>query len=181
MSLPWRLLPLLPVVLLAPAGHAQAPATTEATADATAPSPLRPVERTFLQGAVAAARQTREYSRLAAAQASDAAVRDLAEQVASDYSEIDRSLEALARRKDAPPPLEPTSFSDAYRALASEPPANFDRAYLLRLAASTRRELRLCETVLADGRDADLRELAGSLLPTLRAHQSRIIALQKQL
>ena len=142
---------------------------------------LRPVERNFLLQATEISRSTAEVSRLAVSQATASNVRDLAQQLVVDYEQINRTLEALARRKDLPLPLAPASFSDQYRELASQSGVAFDRAYIRQAAEASQQELRLCETAVAEAKDGDIRDLAGGLLPVVRDHVNRFIELLKTL
>jgi len=142
---------------------------------------LRPLERRFLIDATETGRTVAEVARLAVSQANSTGVRDFAQQMIADYGQINGSLEALARRKSVDLPLEPTSFTDAYRELAGHAGHNFDRAYVEAANASSQRELRLCEAVLANAKDAEIRDLAGSLLPVLRDHVNKTTDLLKSL
>ena len=118
---------------------------------------------------------------MAVSQAADAGVRDFAQQLVGDYSQINNTLETLARRKAVAVPLAPTSYSDGYRQLATQTGAAFDRAYIRQTTAVAQRALRACETAVAEAKDADVRDLAGSLLPTLRDHVNKITQLAQSL
>jgi uncharacterized protein (DUF305 family) len=78
-------------------------------------------------------------------------------------------------------PLQPTSFSDQYRALAERSGAAFDRAFIREIAGTNSRALRLCESAVGNARDPDVRELAGSLLPVVRDHVNKTTDLEKSL
>ncbi|WP_158277394.1 DUF4142 domain-containing protein [Opitutus sp. ER46] len=170
----------------APSAGAQpvAPPTGASTAAAereAAASSLRPLERDFVLASVSNARTQAELSRLAVSQATASALRDFAQQVAADYSDINRSLETLARRKALPVPLQPVSFSERYRAFAERSGAAFDRAYLLEATTASQHALRLCEDAVRHARDPDVRDLAGRMLPTLREHVNLTTQLLKDL
>ena len=167
--------PRLPFVLAQATPPVPAPSASEAT------DSLRPVERMFLVDATETGRSAAEVARLAVSQASATGVRDFAQQMIADYGQINGSLEALARRKSVDLPLAPTSFTDAYRQLAGKAGHNFDRAYIRAASESSQRELRLCEAVLGNAKDTDIRELAGSLLPVLRDHVNKTGELEKSL
>lgn len=142
---------------------------------------LQPVEMTFLTETIANTRSQTELSRLALAQATSSALREFAQQLISDSTEADVALEALARRKAVEVPVQPTSYSEDYRQLASRPGAEFDRAFIQRISASTDRVLRLCELAVQHAKDPDIRSLAGNLLPVIRSEVNRTTDLRKSL
>jgi predicted outer membrane protein len=183
---PLVLLAACTAAVLATTGIRAADATPAAgpapvTASGTAAASLRPVERSFIVQGVENGRVLAELSRLAVSQATTSSVRDLAQQLVSDYGGINRDLEALARRKTLALPLQPTSYSDQYRDLAAVSGSSFDQAFIRLLASAATREFRLCESAVANARDADVRELAGTLLPTLRDHVNKSTELLKTL
>lgn len=142
---------------------------------------LRPAARRFIVEGVETSRSLAELSRVAESTAHSTAVRSLAQQMVTDFGEMDRSLEALARDKAVAVPLQPTSFSHEARQLAGKSGSAFDRAFIPEITAAAQRQLRLCEAALASAKDPDVRQLAGSLLPMLRDHVNRALALEKSL
>jgi putative membrane protein len=160
---------------------AQMSANTPAATNANAADSIRAPERAFLLQGLETSRQEAELSRLAVGQASSSEVREFAQQLATDYQQINQALETLARRKAVEVPLQPTSFSDQYRALAARSGAAFDRAFIREIAGTNARALRLCESAVGNARDPDIRELAGSLLPVVRDHVNKTTDLEKSL
>lgn len=150
------------------------PTTASPSADT-----LRPVERTFLAQGLERSRNEAEISRLALGWAADSGIREFAQQLATDYRQIATDFEALARRKTVEVPIQPASFPQEYRQLAATSGAAFDRVFVSRVAAASERMLRLCETTLAEAKDPDIRDLAGSLLPTIRGHVNKATEMQK--
>lgn len=164
-------------LMMVPVAAAQtAPSNSAAPSDV-----LRPIEQTFLVEGIELSRHAAEVSRLAVSQGTSTDVRTIAQQLVADHAQIAGSLDALARRKAVALPISPTSFSTNYRELATQPITAFDRAFILDMAASSEQSLRLCERALAGGKDADVRALAGSLLPVLRDHVNKFTELQKSL
>jgi predicted outer membrane protein len=74
-----------------------------------------------------------------------------------------------------PPDVAPGEFDG----LARKAGADFDRELMVQLGASHEKLLKLFEQVLSDAKDADVRDLAGTYLPMVRAHLNRARALQK--
>jgi putative membrane protein len=154
-------------------------ATTSPGADTA--TTLHAGEESFLQDATVGARAATELARLAMSQASTSTVRDLAQQMVGDYTQINDTLESLARRKAVPLPLSPTGFSSDVRQLSTQTGSGFDQAFIRVTTATSQRELRLFETAVANAKDADVRDVAGSLLPVLRNHVNKLTELQKGL
>ena len=89
------------------------------------------------------------------------------------------TIETLARREGViliPPSNSP---NPAYARLTEVSGADFDREFVLAAAAATDELTKLFEQAAADAKDADVRDLAGSQLPTLRAHANTIVELRK--
>lgn len=148
--------------------------------DALAAETLRPVERTFLEKAAALSRQQIQLAQLAVSQSAGTDVRTYAQQVASDYRQISDSVEGLRRKKGVSAGSATDAFvSESHQRLAQKTGGDFDREFV-RLAGELQAAvLTLFEEVMADAKDAEVRELAGSCLPVLREHQNRVTELKK--
>lgn len=179
----------LPAAPLAAAAHRRFPSfvlaqvgiTPLPSGGNTAPEAgLRAEGRTFLVRSIENGRAQAEIARLAATQATNSDVRELAQQLATDYSQFNTALEALARRKTVEVPLQPTSYSDDYRELARRSGEDFDHAFVHAIAAANARALRLCEDAVAKAQDSDVRQLAGSMLPVVRDHVNKTTAIERQ-
>jgi putative membrane protein len=157
---------------------------TQATADPSGPganTTLHAGDRQFVVESVENGRVEAELSGLAVSQATSSSIREFAQQLAGDYRQINTALETLARRKSVEVPLQPTSYSDRYRDLAQRTGAEFDRAFVRQIAVANAYALRLCEAAVANAKDTDVRDLAGSLLPVIRDHVNKTTELEKSL
>lgn len=159
--------------------HAQTDAATTTPPEAS--STLRPVERAFVLQFVENGRHEAEIARLGMSHASSSTLRDLAQQLVGDYSTLNRTFETLARRKQLPLPLQPTSISEQSREIGAAPGTGFDRAFTIAIADAAQRALRLCEQAISTAKDPDVREVAGSMLPMLRDHANRATELLRSL
>jgi putative membrane protein len=140
---------------------------------------LPPAERTFLVQAVEAARREWRLAQFAAGRATSSDVRSFAQQLASDDRQITDALEGLMQRKSATGLMPPDVAPGEFDGLARKAGADFDRELMVQLGASHEKLLKLFEQVLSDAKDADVRDLAGTYLPMVRAHLNRARALQK--
>ncbi len=154
-----------------------------APADESAPSvsTLRPVEQAFILEILENGRRQAEIARLAVSQARSNTLRELAQQLVSDFNQINLSLEMLARRKSLAVPIQPASFTEQVRQLASRPGPDFDAAFTVEIDRASRQALQLCEAAVSTARDADVRSLAGTILPIIRGHANRTGELRRAL
>jgi putative membrane protein len=171
-ALPWRIAPAF--------GRSM---TAGMAAEPQAASALRPVEHAFLQRAAELSREQLQLAKLAVGQATSSDVRTYAQQVASDYRQIDDSLEALRRRKgtarEVEEPGAPVQNSEDFQHLAQQSGPDFDREFV-RIAGDLQAiVLTLFEEVMAEAKDSEVRDLIGNYLPVLRGHRNRTTELRK--
>jgi putative membrane protein len=151
--------------------------------EALAADGLRPVERSFLDRAAEISREEVRIARLGTSQAASTEVRTFASQLATDHRAIADAVEALRRRKGAAAiesaPAE--APSDNYQKLAAKTGAEFDREFVRVIGEMHAETMSLFERAVAEGKDADVKDLAASFLPTLREHTNRLVELRKAL
>lgn len=158
---------------------AQTSVSQNGNAGTTGPGDLRPIERAFIVQTLTTSRDEAELSSLAATHARSSDIRDFAQQLVADYRQINTALESLARRKTVDVPLQPTSYSDHYRSLVENSGNGFDRAFIQETAAINDRTMRLLANILAQAKDPEVRDFAGSILPVIRDHANKIKEIQK--
>jgi putative membrane protein len=131
-------------------------------------------DRQFVREILLAGYFAIDMGRLAAQNASMAAVRRSGAALVRDSRMIGAALRALADRKYLKTPygLDPAHTARLDRIVGSSGAA-FDRAYLATLAAHRDDEIRACDTELANGTDPDLRAFARRLRARLALHVSR--------
>ncbi len=142
---------------------------------------LRPGERAFLAKAQESARRQMRLAEIGAGRAQAAEVRSHALQLAADYHELDGTLEALVRRKGGLPGAPVGDTSEPYAGLLTKSGADFDREFVRVVAQASNDVMTLFENAAGDARDADVRDLAASELPVLRAHRNAVANLKKAL
>jgi putative membrane protein len=149
--------------------------------EALATDALRPAERTFLERAAALARGELRLARLAVGQAVGSDVRSFATQLATDHQALVDAMEALRRRKGATAAPVTGPAAEESDPLAGRSGPEFDRAFVRTITEQHEELLTLFEQAASEARDADVRELAGSALPTLRDHRNKLVELRKAL
>jgi len=118
-------------------------------------------------------------AQVAASQATRSDLRNFSQQVVSDYRQITDSLDGLVRKKGAAIALSTDMATDRFDQIGEKSGAEFDREFVRATAKAQDEMVKLFERALADAKDADVRELAGSYLPALRAHQNAVRELKK--
>lgn len=149
-----------------------------AALDPVAGDNLRPIERTFLRRAVELSHQHLRLAKLAVSRASGTELRNLAQQFVIDHRGLSQSLDSVVRRKGVhllPPADAPT---EEFTRLAEVPAGQFDREFILVMSASSDAIVRLFETTVAEARDPDIRDFAGSFLPALRFQSNELRTLK---
>lgn len=140
---------------------------------------VRPGERAFLEKALGAGQLQTRLAELGASQAATTEVRSHAEQLKSDNRQLVDALMAIIQKKG--PGTTPTgeARSESYAKLAGKSGADFDREFVLVMAALHTETISLFEQAAAESKDTDVRDLAAAQLPMLRAHLNRITELKK--
>ena len=146
---------------------------------ATAGSNLRPSDRAFLTKAGETARQQMRLAEVGVSQAAKCEVRSYAQQLVTDYRELNDSLEAMIRRKGGVAGAPVGGTSETYQKLVQTSGATFDTEFVRIESRMNEATLTLFEQAAADSKDADVREFAASRLPMLRAHRTAIVELKK--
>lgn len=141
---------------------------------------LRPMERAFLEEASASSWRLLRLARVGVSQATSSAVRDFAQQLASDQRQLADAVDALRRKKGTVVDvLEPTGADDAGRQLAGKAGADFDREFVRFIGDLQTQMITTFEQVVGEAKDPEVRDLVGSSLPTLRAQQNSLVELNR--
>jgi len=113
-----------------------------------------------------------EAGRLAEASAGDAEVRRFGTRMVEDHRRAQDDLADLARQKGFRLPTRPDEShqKDAAK-LAEFSGAKFDREFMSRMVSDHQKAVSLFEEAAKDGKDADVRDFARKMTPTLRDHQ----------
>lgn len=140
---------------------------------------LRPSERVFLTKAAESTRQQMRLAEIGASQSESAEVRSHATQLAADYRALNDTIEALIRRKGSVAGDPVGTTSQNYASLMEKSGNAFDREFVRTVANSSNDVMTLFESAASDAKDADVRDLAASELPILRAHRNAVEGLKK--
>jgi putative membrane protein len=140
---------------------------------------LRPSERAFLTQAMESVRQQMRLAEVGVAQAENAEVRNHASQLATDYRALSDALDGLLQRKGGIAGAPVGGTSESYQKLTSKNGTDFDREFVRTVATGSNAIMTLFEQAAANLRDVDVRNLAASELPVLRAHRNAIVDLKR--
>ncbi len=138
-------------------------------------------ERAFLTKAVETCQQQMRLAEVGLSQADSSEVRSHASQLVADYRELSESLAALIRRKGGLAGAPVGGTSENYQKLMAKAGSDFDREFVRTLASLSYVVMSLFERAAADVKDPDVRDLAASELPVLRAHRNTVTDLKKAL
>jgi putative membrane protein len=123
-----------------------------------------------------------EAGKVAAAQASDPAVKDFANQMVTDHTAANDKLKALAESKGATLPAAPTKEqAAALDKIKAKSGAAFDDAYMDRMVKDHREAVGLFEKTAKGSKDPDIKSFVEETLPTLKHHDEMAKSLDKGL
>jgi putative membrane protein len=142
-------------------GAGKGPATPE----------LTKVDAIFINSAGTAGLAEVAFGQLAATQAKDPAVRQLAEQIVADFTEIDRQVAALAQTAGMASPTDMDGRHQMlYRQLEPLNGPAFDRAYVNGQLQDLTMAIQAFQAESDSGSKPGVRSLATQSLPTLQQH-----------
>jgi predicted outer membrane protein len=142
---------------------------------------LRPSEQTFLEKVSALSGDEMRMAQLGVAQAASSDVRSFAQTLVTDQRQLHDAVEALRQRKGAVKTSQLDKIPEKYQRLAAKSGGDFDREFIRAAGDADGAMLAWFEQALADAKDDDVRELAGTFLPMLREHGNRLIELRRAL
>jgi putative membrane protein len=155
-------------------GAVQTNPPNEATGTATATegsAKLDHADRAFLRKAAEANRGEIELGRLAEQNSQDPQVRAFGERMVKDHTQLDQQLTMAARNMGVTLPTSPSkkdkATMDKLQGLSG---AAFDKAYVRDMVKDHRKDIHEFEHEAKDAHSAEVRQLAGGALPTLREH-----------
>ena len=128
-------------------------------------------DRTFIQKAAIGGMTEIEASKLAQEKGSSPAVKDYAAQMIADHTKASEQLTQIASSKGVTPPatLDSSHKSDVDK-LGQKSGADFDKAYMKQMVSDHKTTVSLFEKEAKGGKDGDLKQFAGTTLPTLQQH-----------
>lgn len=148
--------------------------SNSATPVSSAPPPVPPLAQAD-QMFVTAAAQTDateiQAGQLAATKARGARVKQFAQKMVADHTQMDQQLMTLAQSKGFTPDATPTPMAtDMMAKLNADRPVAFDRDYLRGQVMGHQMAVKAFQDEIANGQDADLKAFATNGLPTIQQH-----------
>jgi putative membrane protein len=123
-----------------------------------------------------------KLGQLAGTKASNAEVKQFAQQMVTEHGKANDELSALAERKNWHMPTEPGAKHKSVEAsLQKLDGSAFDRAYMKEMVSAHQKAVALFKKQSTSGGDADLKAFATSTLPTLEKHLEMARSLNKKL
>lgn len=172
------LLALTCCALLVPAAIPQAQTQTEA-AQTTAANPLPEPDRAFVQAATMSSSTEIDAGKIAQKNSKDKDVKSFARHMMYEHMKMTVELKATVPHDvQAPKDNSDTSLLDSLRALRGK---EFDQAYIAKVGLQGHQDaITAFKKEAAEGRNADLKQLAEQSLPVIEKHYEMAQALAKK-
>ncbi len=132
---------------------------------------LAAVDQTFINAVAASDAAEIQSSQLAATKARAARVKQYAAKMVTDHTAADQQLMTIAQSKSFTPDATPPQMvTDMMTKLNADRPVAFDRDYLRGQVAAHQATVKAFQDEIANGQDADVKQFATSMLPTMQQH-----------
>lgn len=142
-----------------------------ATANATAPADLSAADKKFVEKAASAGNAELQEAQLAQQKASSDKVKDFAQTMVTDHTQMNQQLTTLAQQKGVTVPTDLSSADqkqlDKLNGLDGK---KFDRAYMKAQVKDHQDVLKLLQKEAKSGKDPDLKSFADQGMPTIQKH-----------
>lgn len=138
---------------------------------AVAPAPMTQMDTDFLNQAALGGLAEVQMGQLAVQKATNPEVKQFAQQMVDQHTQVNQQLMQLAQSKSVTPPttLDPAMQQNMTR-LQRERGAAFDRDYVRQQVAAHQAQVALFQREAAEGSDPDVKAFAAQTLPTLQQH-----------
>jgi len=147
------------------------PGTTQAAPGVPAPHQTNQADRTFIRAAVTSGLAEVEFARLAEQRGANGSVKEFAHRMVSDHGAANDKLSALAKASGVPVPDQLDQEQKAMRAeLEQSSGGQFDRAYIQGQIINHQQTAQLLTYQIGSGENAELKDFASDLLPTILTH-----------
>ena len=141
---------------------------------------LNSEDRGFLTRAAESGYLEIEGSKLALKKSSNAQVKQFAQKMIDDHTQVAQQLQALAKRKGYETPSAPSLVQSAKLKALELRGDGFDEAYTDEVGVAAHKDaIELFEKAAKEATDADLKRFAADTLPALKRHLEEARALQK--
>jgi len=152
-------------------GGEETAAATPPPAPAPAPPPLSPADTNFINMAAMSGIAEIQESQLASQRASRAGVRDFAEHMASDHTQMNQQLTQLAQKNGVTLPAQPDPKAQAeMQGLEKLRGRVFERQFLRHEVADHQQAVQMFQQEAQQGSNPDVKAFAQQSLPTLQQH-----------
>ena len=123
-----------------------------------------------------------QSSQMALQQASSPQVKEFAQMMISDHTMAGSQIETVAKSKGAGvPKMLDSDHKDMVDGLKGKTGADFDKAYVTLQVKAHQEAVNVDQAEADNGNDGDLKSAANGLLPQLKGHLDKILALQSNM
>ena len=164
-------------------GHAPQTSTPQPGAQIGAKGAAVPKEdRDFINKAGLGGLYQVRAGQLAVQKAQSSDVKQLAQRMVDDHTAVDGRLQKFAQQKGLSLPTQlDKKHQDKIDSLAKKTGADFDKAYVDEMVDDHKGDIDDFEKAAKDAKEADVKEFAATVLPTLREHLQAAHALKDKL
>jgi putative membrane protein len=160
----------------------QPPTQTMTPKPTPSPKPTVTADHTFMQAAAQGGQAEVTMAKLAGQHAKDDRVKSYASTLDSDHTKANQELQELAGKKSLHLSTAPNATQRATQTrLEKLQGAAFDRAYVTEMVHDHQKDVAEFERVAKTASDPDVKAYAEQTLPTLKAHLTQALELQKEI
>lgn len=136
-------------------------------------------DRHFVRKAADDGQEEVAIAQLAAEKATNPDVKQFAQQMVQEHTQVNQQLMSLANSKDLKIDQEDSTKERAYRRLNKTSGNDFDREFIDRMVDDHEKDIKLFEKAAKDAKDPEVRQFASSTLDQLRQHLQHVQQLQQ--
>ena len=145
-------------------------------------STLSKTDNTYFRGITEGNLTEIQSSQMALQQSSNPRVKEFAQTMINDHTSAGTSVMSIAQSKNVvPPTMLDSSHKEMVQTLDGKSGADFDKAYLDLQVKAHQATINLDQDEADNGNDPDVKNLATTLLPTLKGHLSMAKKLQSDM
>ena len=120
-------------------------------------------------------------AQLAAQKATNPDVRQFAQQMVDQHTQVNSQLMSIASSKNVKVDQDDTTKDRTYKRLSNASGNDFDREFVEHMVDEHEKDIKLFEKAANNAKDSEIRQFASSTLPHLREHLTQVQQLQRSI